>query len=226
MDHDIGSEGPGDAAAMAFDALRREVALLNVALSGFAAERASAPDYSETLGEIAQGVKVALARIGKLATSPVLALSPAEIARQITTAGEAARLQDHAAWRQAQDNLQRAAGDLRDCVDTAKLASVQNWRLLQMALAGVAGGAVLGASLPAIVVQAAPESWAWPEKRAAQMLDRDLWSAGERLLLIAAPDRWRALQATQRLVGDNQKALDRCVQATQKAKARRKTPHR
>jgi len=226
MDHDIGSEAPVDPAAMAFDALRREVALLNVALSGFAAERASAPDYSEALGDIAEGVRVTLGRIGQLAASPVLALTPAEIVRQITAAGEAARLQDRAAWRQAQDNLQRAAGDLRDCVDTARLASVQNWRLLQMALAGVVGGAVLGASLPAIAVQAAPESWAWPEKRAARMLDRDLWSAGERLLLIAAPDRWRALQATQRLVGDNQEALDRCVQSTQKAKARRKAPRR
>lgn len=73
MDQDTGREEPVDPAAVAFEALRREVALLNVALAGLAAERASAPDYSETLGEIAQGVRVAVGRIGKLAASPARA---------------------------------------------------------------------------------------------------------------------------------------------------------
>jgi len=218
MDQDIGSEAPADPAAMAFDALRREVALLNAALSGLAAERASVPDYSETLGEIAQGVKVAHARLGKLATSPALALSPTEMARQITAAGEVARLQDHAAWRQAQDSLQRATGDLRGWVDTARLASVQNWRLLQTALAGVVGGAVFGASFPIIVAQAAPAQWAWPEKRAARVLRLDMWPAGERLLTVADPQRWQEMQAARRIVEQNRDVLARCVTAARKAK--------
>lgn len=92
---------------------------------------------------------------------------------------------------QAQEMLQRAAGDLRGWVDTARLASVQNWRLLQAALAGVVGGAVLGASFPVIVAQAAPEPWAWPEKRAARVLHRGMWSAGERMLATADVERWR-----------------------------------
>jgi len=166
MDQEIESEAPVDPAAVAFEALRREVALLNVALSGLAAERASAPDYSETLGEIAQGVRVAVARMGKLATSPALLLTPAEVARQITAASDDARRQDRAMLHQAQEMLQRAAGDLKGWVDTARLASVQNWRLLQAALAGVIGGAVLGASFPIIVAQAAPAQWAWPGTRA------------------------------------------------------------
>jgi len=209
MDQDIGSEAPLDPAAMAFDALRREVALLNVALAGLAAERASAPDYSETLGEIAQGVRIAVGRIGKLATSPALAATPAEIAQQITAAGEQARRQDRAALHQAQEVLQRAAGDLRGWVDTARLASVQNWRLLQAALAGVIGGAVLGASFPVIVAQAAPEQWAWPEKRAARVLHRDMWSAGERMLSVADPQRWREIQIARQLVGRNRETLFR-----------------
>jgi hypothetical protein len=218
MDQGIGSETPGDPAAMAFDALRREVALLNVALAGFAAERASAPDYSETLGEIAQGVRVAVGRIGKLATSPALAGTPGEIARQITTAGDEARRQDRATLHRAQEMLQRAAGDLRGWVDTARLASVQNWRLLQAALAGVVGGAVLGASFPVIVAQAAPEQWAWPERRAARVLHRDMWSAGERMLSVADPDRWREIQTARRIAGQNRDVLARCVTTAQKAK--------
>ena len=121
MDQDIGSEAPVDPAAVAFEALRREVALMNVALAGLAAERASAPDYSETLGEIAQGVRVAVGRIGKLTASPAFAATPAEIAQQITAAGDEARRQDRAALHQAQEMLQRAAGDLRGWVNTARL---------------------------------------------------------------------------------------------------------
>lgn len=195
MDQDIGSEPPVDPAAVAFEALRREVALLNVALAGLAAERASAPDYSETLGEIAQGVRVAVGRIGKLTTSPALAITPAEMARQITAAGDEARRQDRAALHQARDSLQRAADDLRGWIDTARLTSLQNWRLLQAALAGLIGGAVLGASFPAIVAQAAPGAWAWPEKRAARVLHRDMWSAGERMLSVADSKRFRAMRA-------------------------------
>lgn len=218
MDQDIGSEAPVDPAAVAFEALRREVALLNVALAGLAAERASVPDYSETLGEIAQGVKIAVTRVGKVAVSPALALTPAEMAQQITAAGDEARRQDRVVLHQAQEMLQRAAGDLRGWVDTARLASVQNRRLLQAASAGLVGGAVLGASFPAIVAQTAPEPWAWPEKRAARVLHRDMWSAGERMLVMADPDRWREIQTARRIVGQNRDMLARCVRATQKAK--------
>jgi len=218
MDQDIGSEAPVDPAAVAFEALRREVALLNVAVARLAAERASAPDYSETLGEIAQGVRVAVGRIGKLASSPALAATPAEIARQITAAGDEARRQDRATLHQAQEMLQRAAGDLRGWVDTARLASVQNWRLLQAALAGLVGGAILSVSFPVIVAQAAPEPWAWPERRAARVLHRDMWPAGERLLAVADPQRWREMRAARRIVEQNRDVLARCATAAQKAK--------
>lgn len=199
MDQDIGSEAPVDPAAAAFEALRREVALLKVALAGLAAERASMPDYSETLGEIAQGVRVAVARMGKLASSAALALTPAEMAQQIVAAGDEARRQDRAALHQAQEALQRAAGDLRGWVDTARLASVQNWRLVLAAFTGLLAGALLGVWGPGVVARAMPDRWLWPEKMAARVLDRDLWSAGERMLAAADPPRWRAirLRATQ-----------------------------
>ncbi|WP_246842032.1 DUF6118 family protein [Caulobacter sp. FWC26] len=192
MEHGIAPEGPVDAAA-AFEALRREVALLNVAVAGLAAERAHAPDYNETLGEIAKGVSVAVGRLGKVMTSPAFALSPADLARQIAAAGDEARRQDRVALHQAQEALQRSGRDLDGWIDRARLASLQNWRLLQAAAVGVVAGAILYASVPTIIVNAAPASWAWPEKRAAQMLRRDMWSAGERLLLVADPERWQRL---------------------------------
>ncbi|MBO9708276.1 MAG: hypothetical protein J7521_08690 [Caulobacter sp.] len=163
--------------------------MLNVAVAGLAAERAPAPDYSETLGEIAKGVSVAVGRLGKVMASPAFALSPADLARQIAAAGDEIRRQDRAAVQQAQEALQRSARDLDGWIDRARLASVQNWRLVQAAAVSVVAGAILYASASAMIVNAAPADWAWPEKRAAQVLHRDMWSAGERLMFVANPER-------------------------------------
>lgn len=195
MDQEIEAEPPADAAA-AFEALRREVALLNVAIAGLAAERVSAPDYSETLGEIAKGVSVVVGRVGKVLMSPALNVSPGEMARQIAAAGDEARRQDRSALQMAQKSLQRAAGDLRGWIDAARLASLQNLRLLQVGAVGVVFGCAVGVLTPAAITSVAPEAWAWPEKRAARILRRDLWSAGERMLSVADQRRWQTM--TQR----------------------------
>jgi len=205
-------------AAAAFEALRREVALLTVAVAGLAAERAPAPDYSETLGEIAKGMSVAVGRLGKVMTSPSFGLSPADLARQIAAAGDEARRQDRAAVHQAQDALQRSARDLDGWIDRARLASLQNWRLIQAAAVGVVAGAILYASVPTMIVNAAPAAWAWPEKRAAHVLRREIWPAGERLMAVANPQRWQEMRTAQRIVEQNRVVLARCVAAAQKAK--------
>lgn len=218
MNQENGAEGPVDPAAAAFDALRREVALLNVAMAGLAAERAAAPDYSETLGDIAKGVSVAVGRLGKVLASPALALSPAEVARQIAAAGDEARRQDRAVLQQAQDGLQRAVGDLDRWIDRARLASIQNWRLVQVALVGLAAGAVLGVVLPGLLARTAPQRWAWPEKMAAHVLRRDLWSAGERLLQTADARRWQDGRDGAAIVAQNRDKLARCSRAMRPAK--------
>jgi hypothetical protein len=205
---------PADAAA-AFDALRREVALLNVAVAGLAAERAPAPDYSETLGEIAKGVSVAVGRLGKVMTSPALAVSQVDLARQIAAVGDEARRQDREAVHQAREALQRSARDLDGWIDRARLASTQNWRLVQAAAVGVVAGAILCASVPTLIVNVAPAAWAWPEKRAAHVLRRDMWSAGEQMLAAADQRRWRDIQTGQRASRQNQQV--QCASASRKA---------
>ncbi|WP_343698418.1 DUF6118 family protein [Caulobacter sp.] len=217
MEQDVGAGEPADA-AVAFEALRREVALLNVAVAGLAAERAPAPDYSETLGEIAKGVSVAVGRLGKVMTSPSFALGPADLARQIAAAGEEARRQDRATVHQAQEALQRSTRDLDGWIDRARLASLQNWRLVQAAAVGVVAGIILYASVSTVIVNAAPAAWAWPEKRAAHVLRRDMWSAGERLLAIADPQRWREFEKTRAIVARNSEALAKCIRGADKAK--------
>lgn len=212
MEHNVRLAESADAAA-AFEALRREVALLNVAVAGLAAERARAPDYSETLGEIAKGVSVAVGRLGKVMTSPAFALSPADLARQIAAVGEEARRQDRATVNQAQEALQRSARDLEGWVDRARLASLQNWRLGQAVAVGVVAGIVLYASVSTMIVNAAPSVWAWPEKRAAQVLRRDMWSAGERLQETADPQKWQDRKAGADVVTANRDLLSKCAQA-------------
>lgn len=153
---------------------------------------ATAPDYSETLGEIAKGVSVAVGRLGKVTTSPAFALSPADLARQIVAAGDEAGRQDRAAVHQALEALQRSALDLDQRIDRARLASVQNWRLVQAVAIGVVAGAIFYASVSTIIVDAAPAAWARPEKREGHMLRRDMSSTGVRPLSIAPSERWGA----------------------------------
>lgn len=210
MEQDVAPAEPADAAA-AFEALRREVALLNVAVAGLAAERAPAPDYSDTLGEIAKGVSVAVGRLGKVMTSPAFALSPADLARQIAAAGEGARRQDRVTLHQAQEVLQRAAGDLRGWVNTARLARLQNRRLIQMMLIGLLAGGLLGGWLPGVVARATPDKWVWPEKMAAHTLRLDLWPAGVRLLETADARKWEDSRNGASIVAQNRDALARCA---------------
>ncbi|QUD89550.1 DUF6118 family protein [Phenylobacterium montanum] len=197
MEQQSDLEEPVDSAALAFEGLRREVALLNVAIGGLAAERASAPDYSESLAEIVQQVSRIAGGMGKLSGAPALQLTPDDVGRRIVLAGTEARRQEQAALQGAQASLERAAADLRGCAASARLAGVQNLRLLQVGAAALMVGAVLGVFLPGVVVRSVPGRWAWPEKMAAGLLHRDLWSAGERLLLVADPDRWGRIQIAQ-----------------------------
>lgn len=222
MEQDVAPAEPADAAA-AFEALRREVALLNVAVAGLAAYRAPAPDYSETLGEIAKGVSVAVGRLGKVMTSPAFALSPADLAREIAAAGEEARRQDRAAVREAQEALSRSARDLDGWIDRARLASLQNWRLVQAASAGAFAGVLLGVLLPGAVARSAPEKWAWPERLAAHVLRRDLWAAGDRLLETADVRRWQSRLDAEAFVVQNRNAPSQCSQVPHPPKRHRST---
>lgn len=198
---------PPPSAADAFEALRREVADLRDTLVALQAEPIAGPDYGETLEAMAEHLNTAATTITWLARRAALTLTPEEMARQIQAAGARVRTADQQMVRAATDRLSQAADQLRGWIDTARLARRQNWRLVQSALAGLAGGAVLGLTLPDIVAQAAPETWAWPEARAARALHRDPWAAGERLLSVADPKRWREIQTARRSVGQNRHVL-------------------
>ncbi|QUD87517.1 DUF6118 family protein [Phenylobacterium montanum] len=197
MEQQSDLEEPVDSAALAFEGLRREVALLNVAIGGLAAERASSPDYSQSLAEIVQQVSRIAGGMRKFSEAPALQLTPDDVGRRIALAGTEARRQEQAALQGAKASLERAAAGVSSCAASARLAGLQNRRLLQVGAAALVFGAVLGVVLPGVVARSVPGRWAWPERMAAGLLHRDLWSAGERLLSVADPDRWGRMQAAQ-----------------------------
>lgn len=88
-------------AAEAFEALRREVALMRLGVEALAAERRVQPDYTETLGQLAADMASSSAAMGRLAEWGALSLTPEDVAREIRTAQAHAR-------REATDGMRDA----------------------------------------------------------------------------------------------------------------------
>jgi hypothetical protein len=59
--------------------------------------------------------------------------------------------------------------------------------------------------------QAVPESWHWPEERAAGVLGRDGWSAGEHLMQVADARQWQNIAAAVRLSSINAEQIKACA---------------
>ncbi len=204
--------------AEAFARMQGEVALLRRAIEAMSAERAALeiPDYGATLGQIAADIAATMKATGAMTESPALRMTPKALAAEIDAVAADARRADRAALAAASGTLTKATGDLSGWVESARVASVQNWRLIQIGLAGLLGGAILWASVPGVVAGLAPASWGWPERLAAFSLGGDPWRAGERILAVADPGRWRALTGAQRLADDNATAIEACATAARK----------
>ena len=158
------SQAPADPAALAFEALREEVALVRRAVTGLAAERAAIeiPDYSETLGQIMRTSEATAASLKALAARPALRLTAQDWGREIAVASEQARRADQQALTQARDTLQQAAREMTAKLTSAKSADKQRQWLLGTWTAGFFAGMILLAIGIGPVVRAMPESWHWP----------------------------------------------------------------
>jgi hypothetical protein len=209
---------PADPAEAAFARMQGEVALLRRAIEAMAAERATQeiPDYGVTLGQIAADLAETMTAVGAMAESPALRMTPKSLTTEIDAVAADVRRADHAALSAASAALTNATGDLGGWIESARQASVQNWRLIQVGVAGLVGGAILSASVPGAVAGLAPQSWGWPERLAALSLGGDLWNAGERMLAIADWVRWRAVEHAKHLADDNAPAITACATAAAK----------
>lgn len=206
-----------DPAAQAFARLAEKVDLLEAAITGLAAKREATPDYSDTLGEIAALLQKIREAIQTLARRPAMQLTPDAMVEQIATAATKARAADAATIRLAQERLEKVAGRLEYLEGTVVTARDQRRRLIWAAAIGALAGIVLWSFLPGFVARTAPIGWYWPERMAARMLDLDRWTAGERLMATAEPERWRTVLFSNALVQENRNAIGKCREAAAKA---------
>jgi hypothetical protein len=205
---------------VAFAAMSRKLAGLTAAVEGFAARQQDlhARDYGPDLAKIFERLEKMKDAILTLNERPAMQLTPEKIGFQIRAAGDQSRASDHQAWGIANQQLGNATQSLNSIAASARAAETQ-----RLWLAGATGvalviGFALGAIIPTKIAQAVPESWHWPETKASSILQRDGWSAGERLLQISDPDRWKALIGAERLGARNVEALAHCGQRGRKVR--------
>jgi hypothetical protein len=217
MNEIMTAPGPADPAEAAFARMQGEVALLRRAIEAMAAERAEAPDYSETLGMIAARVEAIRKTVKGILEQPALGLTPEVMAARIRAAADQVRQADRAALTEAQKRLEQAAGQVREAAGTVLAVQGQRRRLAVAGLGGALAGAILWAILPGAVARLAPESWRWPEALAARTLGLGRAEAGERLLATADPQGWQTLEVARRLADDNAPVIAACAMAAGKA---------
>jgi hypothetical protein len=197
---------------VAFAAMSRKLAGLTAAVEGFAARQQElhARDYGPDLATIHERLEKMKDAILTLNERPAMQLTPEKIGSQIRSAGEQGRATDHQAWDIANQQLGCAIRSLNGVVASARMAGTQRLWIAGAAALALTVGFVFGTVLPNRIAQAVPESWHWPEARAARILQRDGWSAGERLLQVSNLPRWNEMVDAIRIVDQNAEALTNC----------------
>lgn len=203
-----------DPAAQAFARLAEKVDLLEAAIAGLAAKREAAPDYSETLGEIATRLNAMRDAIRTLAGRLAMQIKPDAMAEQIAAAGTMARAEDSAVIKQARDRIDTAASHMERLAGTVATIRDQRRRLLWAAGGGALAAVVLMAFLPGAILRVLPQGWHMPEAMAARIIgEPTLWEAGTRLMRADSPRVWNALVEAADLRRNNREAIERCRKA-------------
>ena len=102
---------------------------------------------------------------------------------------------------------------------SARRGDQQNWWLLWTWSSGLVLGLLLYAVLAGPSARIVPVSWLGPERVATRVLNEPtFWDAGERLMLAANPEGWRAIVAGAAILRDNGQAIGACRKSATKAK--------
>lgn len=197
---------------VAFEAMSRKLAGLTAAVEGFAARQQElhARDYGPDLVKIQEQWAEIVRAFKSLKEKPGIALTPEALAPQIAEAGARVRAADHQAWNNANRELGGAIQSLNGLLASAMKAETQKYWIIGAATAALVVGFAFGTVVPTRIAQSVPESWHWPEQRAADVLLRPGWEAGIRLLQVSDPARLRALDEAARLAKVNAKELAGC----------------
>uniref|UniRef100_UPI0035CC4F79 DUF6118 family protein n=1 Tax=uncultured Sphingomonas sp. TaxID=158754 RepID=UPI0035CC4F79 len=182
MANDLTQTDPTDDISSAFEALRGEVSLTRLAVEGLTAARERIPDYSVTLGQMAQALKAATNGIERIERSPAVSLSPTAMTAELVKASVEARAEDRTLLTHTRDALARSIGRVDGIVERGQSADRQWERVLWAAGGGAFAGILLMSILPGAVARSLPASWHVPEWMAARTMGMDQREAGARLL--------------------------------------------
>src|SRR3546814_5268922 len=96
MKNDVLAVEPVDPATAAFQRLEGEIAVLRRAVENLATEKANIdiPDYSSTLGEMAEQLKAATSILETITDKPAMDLTPENMAQRIDQAARKGRQSD------------------------------------------------------------------------------------------------------------------------------------
>ena len=158
------------AIAAAFEELRREVSLTRAAVEGLTAARERMPDYSVTLGQIAERLKATAAAADRIERAPAVSLSPDAMVTEIMKASAAARAADARLIQEARDALAQSLGRVDGIVKRGQAADRQIRRQCWAAVGGLLFGILIWSVLPGAVARCLPRSWHVPEWMAARTL--------------------------------------------------------
>jgi len=213
MENEADHHGAADP-AQAFEDLRAEVSELRRAVEALPGvwEESRPPDYTPSLGTIAQGMATVESRLAGIEQHPALRLTPEQHQQAVAQAG-------NMLMREAVQKLDRAAQDaererhqLAGLIGTARRQDEQrNWLLW-----AASGALVVGLLVSPFVAGALP--FGGDSAVAAVIMNANRWNAGIALMQAGSPDGWRGLADASNLVRVNQEALAACREAAEKAK--------
>jgi ElaB/YqjD/DUF883 family membrane-anchored ribosome-binding protein len=206
-------EPTGDA-ARAFEDLRAEVSVLRRAVESLSEEWEAnqPPDYTESLGQITQGLSKVVGRLQSIEQHPALNATPAQYQAAILAAGR--DLMSQAAGRidQATDVFKREQQNLASVIGTVRVQRKQ-WEWLTIT---AASALLVGLLLSPFAARLLP--FGWDAGVAATILHADRWSAGQALMKSTNPTGWATLNAEMNLAEANHDALTACREAAVRTK--------
>jgi hypothetical protein len=211
-------ESSGDA-ARAFEDLRAEVSVLRRSVELLPEEllpeeweAKRGPDYTESLGQITQGLSKVVARLQVIEQHPALKSTPAQYQAAILAAGRDLMSQGVGRLDRASDALEREQQNLAGVIGTVR-GKRQQWAWLAIT---AAAALTVGLLLSPFAARLLP--FGWDAAVAATILHTDRWNAGQALMKSSDPAGWATLAAEMNLAEANHEALSACRETAQKTR--------
>jgi hypothetical protein len=206
-------ESSGDA-ARAFEDLRAEVSVLRRSVELLPEEWKAnqPPDYTESLGQITQGLSKVVGRLQAIEQHPALKSTPAQYQAAILAAGRDLMSQAAGQIDQATDVFRREQQNLVGVIGTVRTQRKQ-WEWLVIS---AASALLVGLLLSPFAARLLP--FGWDAGVAATILHADRWSAGQALMKSTNPTGWATLAAEINLAEANHDALSTCRETAARTK--------